>query len=98
MRVLAGIFVLASVVVFSVGGACAQGSPIVMKIGTATINDSTHEWAKLFAKHVEQDSGGKIRGEVYPASQLGSSARMIEQTQLGTIQGVVGSPEFMVGV
>jgi TRAP-type transport system periplasmic protein len=79
-------------------GAVAYAAPIVMKLGTATINDSTHEWLKIFAAHVEEDSNGRIKGEVYPASQLGASARMIEQVQLGTIQGVAGSPEFLVGV
>jgi TRAP-type C4-dicarboxylate transport system substrate-binding protein len=69
-----------------------------MKVGTATINDSTHEWLKIFAAHVGKSSNGRIKAEVYPASQLGNSARMVEQVQLGTIQGVAGSPEFMVGV
>jgi TRAP-type C4-dicarboxylate transport system substrate-binding protein len=73
-------------------------APLVMKIGTATVHDSTVEWMKLFAKDVEADSGGRIRVEIYPASQLGSSPRMIEQTQLGAIQGVVGAPEFLTGV
>lgn len=78
-------------------GALAQ-NPIVMKLGTATLNDSTHEWLKIFAKYVEQDSGGRIKGEVYPASQLGSSESMIEQVQLGVIQGEAGSPEFLTGL
>lgn len=78
-------------------GAFAQ-NPIVMKLGTATINDSTHEWLKIFAKYVEQDSGGRIKGEVYPASQLGSSESMVEQVQLGVIQGEAGSPEFLTGL
>lgn len=73
-------------------------NPIVMKLGTATINDSTHEWLKIFAKHVEEDSGGRIKGEIYPASQLGSSESMIEQVQLGVIQGEAGSPEFLTGL
>jgi TRAP-type transport system periplasmic protein len=73
-------------------------SPIVMKLGTATINDSQHEWMKRFAAAVEADSKGRIKGEVYPASQLGSIPRMIEQTQFGSIQGWIGPPEFLSGV
>ena len=42
-----------------------------MKIGTATLNDAQHEWMKIFVAHVEKDSGGRIKGELYPASQLG---------------------------
>jgi TRAP-type transport system periplasmic protein len=55
----------------------AQAAPIVMKLGTATINDAQHEWMKLFAAIVERDSGGRIKIEIYPASQLGTSPRMI---------------------
>jgi len=73
-------------------------APIVMKIGTATINDSQHEWMKMFASIVDKESKGRIKVEIYPASQLGSSFRMIEQTQLNAIQGLVGPPEFLTGV
>ena len=78
--------------------ASAQSSPIIMKFGTSTLNDSIHEWAKIFAAHVQKDSGGRIKVEVYPGNQLGTSPRMIEQTQLGMIQGVAGAPEFLSGV
>ena len=73
-------------------------APIVMKIGTATINDSQHEWMKRFAANLDKESKGRIKVEIYPASQLGTSPRMIEQTQLNSIQGVVGPPEFLTGV
>ena len=73
-------------------------APIVMKIGTATINDAQHEWMKLFAASVDKNSNGRIKVEIYPAGQLGTSPRMIEQTQLNSIQGVVGPPEFLTGV
>jgi len=73
-------------------------APIVMKLGTATINDAQHEWMKVFAKIVDENSKGRIKVEIYPASQLGQSPRMIEQTQLNAIQGVVGPPEFLSGV
>ena len=73
-------------------------TPIVMKLGTATVNDAQHEWMKLFAAEVDKNAKGRIKVEIYPASQLGSSPRMIEQTQLNSIQGVVGPPEFLAGV
>jgi TRAP-type C4-dicarboxylate transport system substrate-binding protein len=79
--------------------AFAEGpSTYVMKLGTATINDHQHEWLKRFAAAVERDSGGRIRGEIYPASQLGSIPRQIEGVQFGSIQGWIGPPEFLVGV
>lgn len=75
-----------------------QAAPIIMKLGTATIHDAQTEWMKRFAAIVEKNSGGKIRVQIYPASQLGTSPRMIEQTELNSIQGVVGPPEFLTGV
>jgi TRAP-type C4-dicarboxylate transport system substrate-binding protein len=47
---------------------------------------------------VEKDSGGRIKAEVYPASQLGSIARQIEGVQFGSIQASLIPPEFFVGV
>jgi TRAP-type C4-dicarboxylate transport system substrate-binding protein len=93
------VFAMASMLIGLASPAGAQGTPaIVMKLSTATINDTQHEWLKRFAAAVEQDSGGRIKGEVYPASQLGSIPRQIEGTQFGAIQGWCGPPEFLVGV
>ena len=81
------------------GSAVAQDTRvIVMKLGTATLNDAQHEWMKRFAAAIEKNSNGRIKPEVYPASQLGTIPRMIEGTQLGSIQAWVGPPEFLVGV
>jgi len=76
----------------------AQTSPAIMKLGTQTLNDSQHEWMKIFARLVETNSKGQIKVELYPASQLGTGPRMIEGTQFGAIQGFVGPPEFLAGV
>jgi len=92
--------VFASVVAIGLAlPAGAQGAPpISMKLSTATLNDTQHEWLKRFAAAVEKDSGGRIKPEIYPASQLGAIPRQIEGTQFGSIQGWVGPPEFLVGV
>jgi TRAP-type transport system periplasmic protein len=78
--------------------AAADEKPAVMKMSTATLNDVQHEWIKEFVAAVEKDSGGRIKGEIYPASQLGSIPRQIEGTQFGSIQGWIGPPEFLVGI
>jgi TRAP-type transport system periplasmic protein len=70
----------------------------VMKISTPTINDVPDTFGKYFAAAVEKDSGGRIKGEVYPASQLGSIPRQIEGTQFGAIQMAIIPPEFWVGL
>jgi TRAP-type C4-dicarboxylate transport system substrate-binding protein len=76
----------------------AQDKIFVMKLSTATINDTQHEWFKRFAAAVEKDSGGRIKAEIYPASQLGPIPRQIEGVQFGSIQAYIGPPEFLVGV
>ena len=76
----------------------AQDKTYVMKLGTATINEAQHEWCKRFVAMVEKDSGGRIKGQIFPASQLGPIPREIEGVQFGAIQGYIGPPEFLVGV
>ena len=78
--------------------AAQAGKTYVMKLSTATLNDTQHEWMKRYAAAVTKDTGGRIKAEVYPASQLGSIPRQIEGTQFGSIQAWIGPPEFLVGV
>jgi TRAP-type C4-dicarboxylate transport system substrate-binding protein len=80
------------------GPAQADDKTYVMKITLPTINEAQHQLAKNFAAAVERDSGGRIKGEVYPASQLGSIPRQIEGIQFGAIQAGIIPPEFFVGV
>jgi TRAP-type C4-dicarboxylate transport system substrate-binding protein len=95
-RAVAGGFALS--LAFCLGAAHAQDKTYVMKITVPTINDGPHLLAKNFAAAVERDSGGRIKGEVYPASQLGSIPRQIEGVQFGAIQVAVVPPEFFVGI
>ena len=76
----------------------AEDKTYVMKITTPTINDAPHQFAKNLAAAIERDSGGRIKGEVYPASQLGAIPRQIEGVQFGAIQCAVIPPEFFVGI
>ena len=91
-----------AVLALMLGPARAQDSnqtkTYVMKVTTPTINDAPHLLAKNFAAAVERDSGGRIKSEVYPASQLGAIPRQIEGVQFGAIQAAVIPPEFFVGV
>ena len=94
----AGACGLAMALALTFGAAQAQDKTYVMKVTLPTINDAPHQFAKDFAALVEKDSGGRIKGEVYPASQLGSIPRQIEGTQFGAIQVATTPPEFFVGV
>jgi TRAP-type C4-dicarboxylate transport system substrate-binding protein len=83
------------------GAAAARaegGAPIVMKLSTATLNDVQHEWYRRFSAEIAKASGGRLKGEIYPASQLGSIPRQIEGTQFGSIQAWNGPPQFLAGV
>src|SRR5262249_59789049 len=76
----------------------AEDKTYVMKVTLPTLNDTVHQFAKNFAAAVEKESGGRIKGEVYPASQLGPIARPIDAVQFGAIQCAIIPPEFFVGV
>ena len=69
-----------------------------MKIGTATINETQHQFIKFYKEELERASAGRIEVQIYPASQLGPIPREIEGVQLGNIQGYVGPVDFFVGV
>ncbi|MCC7167253.1 MAG: TRAP transporter substrate-binding protein [Rhodospirillales bacterium] len=98
-RPLAGLIGLSALLLAGAAALPAKAAdPIVMKLATATLNDSQHEWMKRFAAAVERDSQGRIKAELYPASQLGPIPRQIEGTQFGSIQAWIGPPEFLAGV
>ena len=80
------------------GTAQAEDKTYVMKITAPTQNASPDTYARKLGAAIEKESGGRIKVEVYPASQLGSIPRQIEGTQFGAIQCAVIPPEFFVGV
>ena len=76
----------------------AADKPYVMKISLATLNDALHQFAKDYAAAVEKDSAGRIKAEIYPNSQLGSTQRQVEGVQFGAIQCLIVPPEFLAGI
>ncbi len=76
----------------------AQDKTYTMKITLATINDQIHAFVRNYAAALEKASGGRIKPEIYPASQLGSIPRQTEGVQFGAIQCQVVPPEFLVGI
>jgi TRAP-type transport system periplasmic protein len=92
----AGTLVLSLTLTLNV--ARAQDKTFLMKISTPTINDVPDTFARNYGAALEKNSGGRIKVEVYPASQLGSIPRQIEGTQFGAIQCEVVPPDFMVGL
>jgi TRAP-type C4-dicarboxylate transport system substrate-binding protein len=91
----AGAIVLSSMLTL---GAHAQDKIYTMKFTLPTLNDPSYFFAKNYAAAIEKDSGGRIKTEVYPASQLGAIPRQTEGVQFGAIQCQVVPPEFLVGI
>ena len=65
----------------------AASAETVLKYAHMNTEDNTSGmYAQWFADRVEELSGGSIRVEVYPNSQLGSIQEMAEMVAAGTIQ------------
>jgi C4-dicarboxylate-binding protein DctP len=69
-----------------------------MKLSTPTVNDVAHEWMKVFKTGVEARSNGRIKVEVYPASQLGPIPRTVEGVALGTVEMTMPAVGFLIGL
>ncbi len=78
--------------------AAPASAQVTIKVAGPTINDTTHNWQKIFKSRMEAQAGDKVKVEIYPASQLGPMPRMIEGTQLGTIEITVMPFDFLAGV
>ena len=89
---------IAAVLACGIGALPASAADFVMKFGTATINETQHQFIKFYKDEVEKASNGRIEVQIYPASQLGPIPREIEGVQLGNIQGYIGPVDFFVGV
>ena len=62
------------------------------KFNIGIVLDATHPVAlglKRMAEVAEKDSGGKIKLEIFPSSQLGQQREMWQNTQAGLIAGLV---------
>jgi TRAP-type C4-dicarboxylate transport system substrate-binding protein len=76
----------------------AGAAEFTMKFGTATFNETQHEYIKMYKEALEKASGGRIEVGVYPRIELGPIPRMIDGLQLGTIEAYIGPADFYVGV
>src|ERR1700752_718849 len=86
---------LAAGVVLAVGPSRAQD--FTMKFATQTINDMQHEYIKIYKTELEKATNNRIKGEVYPASQLGGAPRQTEGLRLGPIEAAIAPVELFVG-
>lgn len=54
-------------------------------------------WARHFGEVLAKKSGGALEVEVYPSSALGNNRELLEQLQLGALEGVISSVAFLGG-
>lgn len=76
----------------------AGAQQFTMKLSTSTSGDALVEWLNTFAKGVTLSTGGKVKAEVYPASQLGPIPRTVEGVALGTIEMSLNASGFYEGL
>src|ERR1700757_5235397 len=88
-----GVFMLS--LAMTLDAFAADDKTYVTKIALATLDDALHQYAKNYAAAVEKHSGGRIKPEIYPASQLGSIERQTQALQFGAIQCQIVVPEFL---
>ena len=96
VAIAGGAFMLSLAI--TLGAPAADDKTFVMKIALATLDDVLHQYAKNYAAAVEKDSRGRIKADIYPASQLGAIQRQAESVQFGAIQCQIVAPEFLAGI
>src|SRR5688500_15189498 len=89
---------LASLIAALTLGAPDASAQNKMKCTTAALRDVTHEWCIRLTSRVQEKTGGRIVGEVYPAAQLGGVQQLNEGTQLGTIEATAAPGAYFVGI
>lgn len=61
-----------------------------IKLGQYTALDFIYQGALAFKNYCESNSGGRLRVEIYPSSQLGSTQEALQQCMQGTLECVMG--------
>jgi TRAP-type C4-dicarboxylate transport system substrate-binding protein len=82
----------------SLAGPPPARADATFKCGIVSINDVQHEWCKRLSARVEKATNGFLKGQTYPAAQLGPTARLIEGVQFGTIEVIMVPPDFLIGL
>ena len=71
---------LLSTLCLASGSALAQ--TVTMKLSTSTSGDAINEWMRLLKQGIEARAPGKMKVEIYPASQLARSRIRLNTRQV----------------
>lgn len=69
-----------------------------MRIGMVTINDAQHTFGMKYAEELQKRTNNAIKVEVFPAAQLGTIPRQIENLKIGAQGGFISPPGFFSGI
>jgi TRAP-type transport system periplasmic protein len=95
-KALGGLFAMTAAALLAAGAAQAQ--QFTMKISSPTVNDVTGEYAKVLKAGLEARSGGRIKVEYYPGSQLGQIPATVDGVAMGTIEMSIPAVGFLIGI
>ncbi len=95
MKIAFGLLAGASLIFGAAAEAQAQHT---MRIGMVTVNDSQHTFALKYAEELQKRTNNAIKVEVFPAAQLGSIPRQIENLKIGAQAGFVSPAGFFSGI
>jgi TRAP-type C4-dicarboxylate transport system substrate-binding protein len=76
----------------------AWAEDFTMKLTSTASADLDTEWMELLKRGVEAGSAGKIKVNLYPASQLGSSQTTIEGVTMGTVELAINASGLYEGL
>lgn len=73
-------------------------SEITIRLAHSSAPNSARDLgAKKFKEVLEAETGGKVKVEIYPASQLGSPTEQVQAVQLGNLEMAINPTSFMGG-
>jgi TRAP-type C4-dicarboxylate transport system substrate-binding protein len=84
----------------SVAGAAlpAWAQNLVMKLSATTTEELGTDWLNAYKTNIEAATQGKVKGQVYPASQLGTAQRTIEGVSMGTVEVALNASGMYEGL
>ncbi|CAN5413360.1 DctP family TRAP transporter solute-binding subunit [soil metagenome] len=76
----------------------AHAQSFTMKLSATTTEELGTDWLNAYKANLEAATQGKVKGQVYPSSQLGTAQRTVEGVSMGTIEMVLNASGMYEGL